>query len=93
MKLVLLGYGFVGKAVHGVLQDHHDIVIVDPEYSSDTVEDQVGSDGYIICLPTPQGNSGECDMSVIFEMLNRIPIIDGRTTNVLIKSTIILEKY
>ena len=93
MKLVLLGYGFVGKAVHGVLQDHHDIVIVDPEYSSDTVEDQVGSDGYIICLPTPQGDSGECDMSIVFEMLNKIPIVDGRTTNVLIKSTISMEGW
>ena len=57
-SLVLLGYGFVGKAVHDVLKDHHNIIIVDPQYSNDTVEDQVGKDGYIVCLPTPQGQYG-----------------------------------
>jgi|TARA_R110000822_G_scaffold35982_8_gene101361 UDPglucose 6-dehydrogenase len=93
MRLVLLGYGFVGKAVHDVLKDHHNTIIVDPKHSNDTVEDQVGSDGYIICLPTPQGSSGECDMSIIFEMLNKIPIVDGRPTNVLIKSTISIEGW
>lgn len=92
-SLVLLGYGFVGKAVHDVLKDHHNIIIVDPQYSNDTVEDQVGKDGYIVCLPTPQGRSGECDVSIIFEMLNKIPVVDGQVTEVLIKSTISIEGW
>ena len=30
MKLTLIGYGFVGKAVFNVLNEHYDVKIVDP---------------------------------------------------------------
>ena len=93
MKLTLLGYGFVGKAVYNVLKDHHDITIVDPEYNDNKIEDQGNSDGYIICLPTPEGKNGECDMSIIFEMLNRIPIATISPSNILIKSTMSMEGW
>ncbi len=33
MKLTLVGYGFVGKAVYEVLKDHHEVKIVDPQYN------------------------------------------------------------
>ena len=29
MKISLIGYGFVGKAVHEVLKDHYDVKIID----------------------------------------------------------------
>ena len=33
MKLTLIGYGFVGKAMHHVLHKWHDVKIVDPQYN------------------------------------------------------------
>jgi glyceraldehyde-3-phosphate dehydrogenase/erythrose-4-phosphate dehydrogenase len=32
MKLTLIGYGFVGKAVFNSLKESHDIFVVDPAY-------------------------------------------------------------
>lgn len=92
MKLTLLGYGFVGKAVHALLEDHYDISIVDPAYTSNEVKNEI-SDGYIICLPTPSSIDGSCDMSVINEMLEQISKNKGGSARVLIKSTISLEGW
>ena len=49
MKLTLIGFGFVGKAVHNLLQEHHDVKVVDPQYNKNTITDD--SDGYIVCVP------------------------------------------
>ena len=51
MKLTLIGYGFVGKAVYEVLKDHHEVRIVDPEYNDNVIDNN--SDGYVVCVPTP----------------------------------------
>ena len=61
MKLTLIGFGYVGKAVHNVLQENHDVKIVDPKYNENLIEDD--SDGYIVCVPTPSDFIGACDMS------------------------------
>ena len=45
MKLTLIGYGFVGKAVYEVLKDHHEVRIVDPEYNDNVIDND--SDGYV----------------------------------------------
>ena len=38
MKLTLIGYGFVGKAVYNVLKDYHNVKIVDPQYNENVIE-------------------------------------------------------
>ena len=48
MKLTLIGYGFVGKAVHEVLKDYHEVKIVDPQYNDNVINND--SDGYIVCV-------------------------------------------
>ena len=70
MKLTLIGYGFVGKAVFNVLNEHYDVKIVDPQYNMNTITDD--SDGYIICVPTPLGIHNEPDLSYILNTLNLI---------------------
>ena len=87
MKLTLIGYGFVGKAVHSVLKDQYDVKIVDPQYNMNTITDD--SDGYIICVPTPSEESGACDMSIVNTVLKACP----KDKPVLIKSTICLEGW
>ena len=87
MKLTLIGFGYVGKAVHNVLQENHDVKIVDPKYNENLIEDD--SDGYIVCVPTPSDFIGACDMSYINNVSSHIP--DNKP--VLIKSTMSLEGW
>ena len=87
MKLTLIGFGFVGKAVHHTLSKHHDVKIVDPSYNDNKIEDD--SDGYIVCVPTPSSRDTSCDMSIVKGVVTYCP----ENKPVLIKSTISLEGW
>ena len=87
MKLTLIGYGFVGKAMYHVLNKWHDIKIVDPEYTIEEIEND--SDGYIVCVPTPSSHDGSCDFSIVEDVVKQCP----KDKPILIKSTISLEGW
>ena len=87
MKLTLIGYGFVGKAVHEVLKDHYEVKIVDPQYNDNVINND--SDGYIVCVPTPTTLSGACDMTIVEAVVKACP----KNKPILIKSTISLEGW
>ena len=87
MKLTLIGYGFVGKAVYEVLKDYHEVKIVDPEYNSNAIDND--SDGYIVCVPTPATITGACNMSIVEAVIKACP----NDKPILIKSTISLEGW
>lgn len=84
MKIIIAGYGYVGKAVHEGLKKHHDLVIVDPKYTSEEIKNHHDADGLIICVPTPTTEDGICDASIIASILDTVPIF----MPVLIKSTV-----
>jgi UDPglucose 6-dehydrogenase len=85
MKLIVAGYGFVGKAVANTFKTAHDLVIVDPVHSTDTISENTDAYGIIICVPTPQTDEHDCDISSIRNVLDQVPIY----MPVLIKSTVI----
>ena len=87
MNLSLIGYGFVGQAVHEVLKDHYDVKIIDPKYNDNVILND--SDGYIVCVPTPGGMLQACDMSIVDTVIKACP----EDNPILIKSTISLEGY
>lgn len=84
MKIIVAGYGFVGKAVANALQDKHEVVIHDPQYTDFKIIDHHDADGIIICVPTPTTEYGVCDASIISDILDNVPIF----MPVLIKSTV-----
>lgn len=84
MKIIIAGYGFVGKAVANALEKHHEIVIHDPKYTDYKILDHLDADGIIICVPTPTTEYGICDASIIADILDDVPIY----MPVLIKSTV-----
>lgn len=84
MKIVIVGYGFVGKAVANALKDQHELVIQDPKYTDYKLMDHLDADGVIICVPTPTTEYGICDASIIADVLDNVPIF----MPVLIKSTV-----
>ena len=87
MKLTLIGYGFVGKAVYEVLKDYHEVTIVDPQYNGNVIDND--SDGYIVCVPTPATITGACNMSIVEAVIKACP----SDKPILIKSTISLEGW
>lgn len=83
MKIIIAGYGFVGKAVAKALRTKHEVVIVDPKYTTDTIADNHDADGLIICVDTPTSD-GVCNIGNVVNVMDTVPIF----MPVLIKSTI-----
>ena len=84
MKILLIGYGYVGKAVAHALNYKHDVVIVDPKYTSATIADHYDAEAAIVCVPTPYSTNSGCDATILCDVLTQIPI----QIPVLVKSTV-----
>lgn len=83
-KIAIIGYGYVGKAVHSFFKDHFDIVIYDPSYDQFNDKNIVaGADLAVICVPTPTKEDGGCDTSIVEDVVSWI---DAKY--ILIKSTV-----
>ena len=92
MKICVVGYGTVGKAIVAGLDksDELDYDIVDPaykEYNQDLKEVMESCDSAIICVPTPQDEDGYLDDSQVFDIVETI----GYEKPILIKSTIAID--
>ena len=87
MKIVIAGIGYVGKAIDTVLKQSHETYIVDPALNSNKIND-INYDAVIICVSTPQGKDGACDMQNVYDCIDEI---DNKP--ILIKSTISLEGW
>ena len=86
MKILIAGYGFVGRAHYEVLKFKHDVVINDPALGYTNSYDDV--DAVIVCVSTPQGSHGGCHMDNVYEVVEQAPNVP-----ILIKSTISIEGW
>ena len=86
MKILIAGYGFVGKAHYEVLKFNHDVVINDPALGYTNSYDDV--DAVIVCVSTPQRQDGACEMKNVYEVIESAPDVP-----ILIKSTISVEGW
>ena len=84
MKILIAGYGFVGKTVGKALQSKHEVVIIDPKYSQEQISDHKDADGIIICVDTPTHENGYCMPNNVINVLAQVPVF----MPVLVKSTI-----
>lgn len=95
-KVGIVGYGYVGKAVFNFFKDHYETIFYDPNLEGSASKEALNAcDLAIVSVPTPMGNDGKADLSIIEETIEwlRAPLI-------LIKSTIppgttkgLIEKY
>lgn len=82
MRVGIYGYGFLGKAMHRLFENTgHEIVIRDPEQGH--LQPMDGIDLAIICVPTPPGPQGECNVSIVTKVVKTCP-----ADLILIKSTV-----
>ena len=84
MKIIIAGYGVVGKAVANALKDHYEVVVMDPQYTDYKMIDHRDAAGIIVCVGTPTTPSGVCDSRDICGVLDDVPL----HMPVMIKSTI-----
>ena len=93
MKFLVIGYGFVGQAVFAALEKKHEVYALDPKLnncSNDTIKNTIPMDGFVICVPTPEGSNGRCDDTLVLEYIEQIRE-HHKDAHVLIKSTTSVE--
>ena len=66
MKIGIVGFGFVGKALNNGLLNNVETYIVDPKLST-CLDDLTNFSPEIIflCLPTPMNQEGDQDISIL----------------------------
>jgi len=94
LKIGIIGYGYVGKAV-AFSYPNANLFINDPKYQSHNNYADIGvirdhCDAIFVCVPTPQSDEGECDTSIISDVLNKLSPTDSI---VICKSTAPPEYY
>ena len=85
MRILIAGYGMVGKAHHELLKEQHDIEIYDPALGYKHLK---APDAVIVCVSTPPRKDGACEMKNVFDVIETTPDVP-----ILIKSTISVEGW
>ena len=86
--MIIAGYGFVGKAHELLFKDYRrKIEIYDPPKGMSA--DFASASAVVICVPTPELESGACDISAVYDVVSKCK----PTTPILIKSTIHLQGW
>lgn len=83
-KVAVVGYGYVGKGVYKFFEDNFETIFFDPHVEGSASKEEINScDLAVVSVPTPMGDDGSCNLSIIEETLAWLdaPLI-------LIKSTI-----
>lgn len=91
MKVGVIGKGFVGNAVYENFKDKFEVGVYDIVESKKThnFDELVEQFDYLfVCVPTPMSDSGECDISLVEEVVANISKIRKDKT-VIIKSTVL----
>ena len=89
MRIGVIGFGTVGRAIANGLGGAHEIVIHDP--SLDTIISDVteNTEMAYICVPTPTDEiSGACDISIVKSVIEQMP--DGFSP-IMVTARILLE--
>ena len=68
MKIGIIGYGHVGKAMHKIFKN---AIIYDINLKKDTKEEINNSDVIFICVPTPSTKEGKCNTSIVEDILSQ----------------------
>jgi len=87
MKIGIIGVGMVGETLqYGFTRIGHDVIPFDPKIPGSDKSDLSGTDLVFICVPTPCNDKGECDVSIVEEVVGKLRW--GYKGLVVIKSTV-----
>ena len=89
MKIGIIGYGFVGKALENGIKDNVDIFLVDPILNTNISDlKEFLPEIIFICVPTPMNEDGSQDLSIINSVLKEIKE-NSINSKIVIKSTVL----
>lgn len=89
MKVSIIGYGFVGEALHKVFKKNVETQIIDPKLNTEIKDIKLYKPDIIfICVPTPMNDDGTQDTFIISNVINDLKKLSIKSL-VVIKSTII----
>jgi UDPglucose 6-dehydrogenase len=84
MKIGIVGYGYVGKAMFKYFNSHCETIYYDPYVSGSSTQSDINlCDIGVICVNTPANTDGSCDISIVEDTVKWLT-----TPLILIKSTI-----
>ena len=84
MKIGIIGYGYVGKAVYEYFKTHYTVMFYDPYVEGSVSKEEINQcDLGVVCVFTPSKPNGDCDISIVEESISWL-----NTPLILIKSTI-----
>ncbi len=84
MKIGIVGYGYVGKAMFNYFKDTFETIYYDPFISGSCTKEEINKCNLaVVCVFTPSKEDGECDISIVEEVINWI-----ESPLILIKSTV-----
>lgn len=84
MKIGVVGYGYVGQAVFEYFKKKHDVIYFDPFVDGSCTKEDINKCDYaFVCVFTPEKSTGECDTSIVTEVIEWI-----ETPLICIKSTV-----
>ena len=99
MKIGIIGWGAVGSAVgKGFMMLGHDVSKHDPKFNT-TIDEVLDTEIVFVCVPTPSGEGGECDLSIVHDTIDNLKehnykgIIALKSTSVPGTTQNIINKY
>lgn len=88
MKIGVIGLGVIGSAVRdGLAGLGHELLVHDTKLPGSELSAVLASDLCFICVPTPQGEGGRCDTSIV-ESVARELHAAGYAGAIVVKSTV-----
>ena len=89
MKIGIIGYGFVGKALANGLKDCVEICRIDPKLNTD-IDNLIEfkPDAVFICVPTPMKEDFTQDITILKFVLNQLKSLN-LDSQIVIKSTVL----
>ena len=89
MKIGIVGYGFVGKALEAGIKNDVEVKRIDPKLSSTISElNEFHPDLVFVCVPTPMVNDNSQDISIINKVSEELAELRNNPL-IVIKSTIL----
>lgn len=99
MRIGIIGWGAVGSAVgEGFKMLGHTVTRHDPKFNT-SIDEVMDSEIVYICVPTPEGKNGECDLSIVYETitnlkkLNYSGVIALKSTSIPGTTQTIIDKF
>ncbi len=89
MKIGIIGYGFVGKALEKGIKDDVEILKIDPLLETKISDlEEFSPEICFICVPTPMNKDGSQDISILLEVVDELKKI-SISSLVVLKSTVL----